>query len=398
MLGALLLVRFADELFGFLPAGTLPQVRAELHLSYAQAGLLLAMPSVGGILGLPMSLAADHVSRRALASTGALAVGLCFIGFGASPVFAGIAVAAFLWGAASDAFNVGSSVALVDISGRHLTAALSRANLLSSIGDLLSPALLAFATAIGVGWRWLFAGSGGLMLGYAAWLAASPLPPAHRTPDKSVARGVVEVIRDGRVWLLATAQALLALVDEPYLAFLILFLLQVRGVPTPVGILVAMADLAGAALGSIVAAGLLDRRPRTVMTACGVGMVVGLAVLITATSLPVMFIAAGLNGVCGAIAWVGIDARVLGLRPGQAGATIAVVSAIGLAEIPVPAVIGLIADNRGLFAAMSVYVGVVVLMTLLMPAVGALRPGLDDEEELGADGAAEATAGLDGRI
>jgi predicted MFS family arabinose efflux permease len=390
MLGALLLVRFADELFGFLPAGTLPQIRAEMHLSYAQAGLLLAMPSVGGILGLPMSLAADHVSRRALASAGALAVGICFIGFGASPVFAGIAVAAFLWGAASDAFNVGSSVALVDISGRHLTAALSRANLLSSVGDLLSPALLAFAAAVGVGWRWLFAGSGGLMLGYAAWLAASPLPPPHPSAEKSVARGVVEVIRDGRVWLLATAQALLALVDEPYLAFLILFLLQVRGIPTPVGILVAMADLAGAALGSMVAAVLLERRPRTVMTACGVGMAVGLGVLITATSLPAMFIAAALSGICSAIVWVGIDARVLGLRPGQAGATIAVVSAIGLVEIPVPAVVGLVADNRGLFAAMSLYVGVVIVMTLLMPAVGALRPGDDVVED--AEDAAEGRA------
>jgi predicted MFS family arabinose efflux permease len=129
----------------FLPAGTLAQIQADLHLSYAQAGMLLTVFPAGGILGTVFTVAADHVSRRLLAAVGAAAIGASLLAFGLSPWFIGLLVAAAAWGAAGDAFISGAEVALVDVSGEHLTTALGRQNFLAAIGDLLSPVVLIVA-------------------------------------------------------------------------------------------------------------------------------------------------------------------------------------------------------------------------------------------------------------
>ena len=65
MLLALLLVDFMDEWVSFFPAGSLDDIRNDLDLSYAQAGIILACFSLGGLLGTPLGgLAADFVDRR----------------------------------------------------------------------------------------------------------------------------------------------------------------------------------------------------------------------------------------------------------------------------------------------------------------------------------------------
>ena len=77
-----MLVRFADEWTTFFPAGALEPIRHDLRLSYAGvAGVLVALPA-GGILGNVFLVAADYVSRRLLASLGALTYGLAMIVFG----------------------------------------------------------------------------------------------------------------------------------------------------------------------------------------------------------------------------------------------------------------------------------------------------------------------------
>ncbi|MGH6958791.1 MAG: hypothetical protein ACREEW_19170, partial [Caulobacteraceae bacterium] len=57
-------------------------MRQSLRLSYAETGLVLAALPAGGLLGNVFTMAADYVSRRLLASLGALAYGLALIAFG----------------------------------------------------------------------------------------------------------------------------------------------------------------------------------------------------------------------------------------------------------------------------------------------------------------------------
>jgi len=321
----LLLVRFVDELIVFIPAGTLPQIADDFHLSYAQAGLLLAMLSAGGLFGSVLAVAADHVSRRALASGGAAVVALCLLVFGISPWFAGLLLSALVWGAAGDAVSSGAEVALVDVSGRHLTAALGRQNFLGALGDLLSPIVLVVAGLAHLGWRVLFVGSAVLMG------------------------------------------------DEPFLAFLILFLERVQRVPVSVAALAALANLAGSAVGSFFAPRLLQRRYRVWLVASGFGLPLAIVLLVAVPILPVQYLAAAFGGVCGALVWVAVQALSLGLRPGQPGTTSAVISLIALPALGFPVLVGLVADHAGLGAAMALYALVTLAAGFLLVPLSRLR-------------------------
>gem|GEM_PF-1772129 len=369
----LLLVRFVDELIVFIPAGTLPQIADDFRLSYAQAGLLLAMLSAGGLFGSVLTVAADHVSRRALASAGAAVVALCLLVFGISPWFAGLLLSALVWGAAGDAVSSGAEVALVDVSGRHLTAALGRQNFLGALGDLLSPVVLVLAGLAHLGWRVLFVGSAVLMGGYSAWLGAEPIPAPSGESESTAIGGMIEVVRDYRVWMLAAAEAVLTIVDEPFLAFLILFLERAQRVPVSLAALAALANLAGSAVGSFFAPRLLQRRYRVWLVASGFGLPLAIILLVAVPILPVQYLAAAFGGVCGALVWVAVQALSLGLRPGQPGTTSAVISLIALPALAFPVLVGLVADHAGLGAAMALYALVTLAAGFLLVPLGRLR-------------------------
>ena len=333
------------------------------------------MFSAAALVGSFLTVAADHVSRRVLASAGAAVVALCLLAFGISPWFAGLLVSVVIWGAAGDALASGAEVALVDVSGKHLTLALGRQNFLGSLGDLLSPVVLVIAGVAHIGWRALFIGASVLVGGYAFWLGTEPIPPPSGESDSTVVGGVLEVVRDARVWLLAAAESVLTIVDEPYLAFLILFLERAQHVPVSLAALAAMADLAGAAAGSFFAPRLLRHHYRAWLLACGFGLPAALGVLVVAPILPVQYAAALLSGACGAVVWVAVQSTSLALRPGQPGTTSAVISTLALPALAFPVLAGLVADRAGLPAAMALYVAVTLGGGLLMLPLGRLgRP------------------------
>lgn len=322
----------------------------------------------GGIVGTAFTVASDHVSRRFLASAGGAVVALSLLAFGLSPWFAGLLVAIFVWGAAGDAFTSGAEVALVDVSGDHLTTALGRQNFLAAIGDVLSPVAVVAAGLLRLGWRALFLGSAVLMFGYSWWLGSEKLPAPLPDGERSVRGSLLEVLRDRRVWALAAAEALVSLIDEPFLAFLILFLEQVRGAPAPVAVSVTLANLLGSAAGSYLAPGTIKRGNAT-LPAAGVATAAAIAVLVAVPGLPAQFGAATVAGFGGAMVWVAIQGRTLGLRPGQAGTTAAVTATVALLDLPFPWVAGLVADHFGLTAAMGLYLAAAVILALLLLAM-----------------------------
>lgn len=368
-MAALLLVGFADEWFTFLPAGLFESLRADLGLTYAQAGLVLAGLSLGGIVGLVFEAAADYVSRRWLATLGALAYGGAMIAFGLGDGFWPLFAAAFVWGAASDAFIHGCEVALVDLAGDALPKALARSNAWSAVGDLLAPLVIAAAALAGLDWRWLFVGGGGLMLAYGGWLASYRFPPpsppeAHASPFA----GLLAVVADTRVLLLAAIMGLYALLDEPLVAFLIAFL-EAQGhdpawaVTPPLGLLI------GGLAGFGVAEHLAERvTPRRLLAPTASFMALTLPAMLFGP--PLVVIAAGFGfGVTGAIFYTALQGVILTLRPGQAGSTGAVVSAVGLAGAAFPGLVGAVSDAHGLAAGLLLYAAVPALVLGLTAAL-----------------------------
>lgn len=366
-MAALLLVGFADEWFTFLPAGAFEALRLDLGLTYAQAGLILAALSLGGLLGMTFEVAADYVSRRWLAASGAAAYGAAMIVFGLGDGFWTLLAAAFVWGAASDAFIHGCEVALVDLApGPQLPRALARQHAWSAVGDLLAPASLAAAALAGLDWRGLFLGGGGLMLAYGAWLSAYRFPPpappsGHETP----LRGLLAVMRDGRVLLIGAIMGLYGLLDEPLVAFLIARL-EDQGHSRAAAVMLPLGLLVGGLVGFILAERLAAGRAARDLIRPAAGVM--------ALSLPPALFAPGwalvpagfVFGMAGAVFYTALHACMLSLRPGQAGSTSAVVSAIGLAGAAFPALVGAVADAWGLGAGLALYAVTPLLVLVLV--------------------------------
>lgn len=371
LVAALVLVGFADEWTTFFPAGALEPIRRDLGLTYADvAGVLVALPA-GGLLGNLFVVSADYVSRRRLASLGAAAYGLAMFAFGIGHSLPVLLAAAFAWGAASDAFVHGAGVALVDLAEDALPSTLARANAWSTLGDLLGPATLALAAALGVGWRGLFLGGGVAMFGYAAWLGVHRFPPPH--PPRSAALSFAGVWTDLRaiagdreVMLLAVLLGLWGLLDEPLQGFMIAYAERVRSLSPA---------LAGAPVAAILVGGLIgyaaferlvrQHSPRAVVVVCATLTAAALPAAIFAPLLPLQLAAAAAFGAAGAVLYTMLDSVVLALRPGQVGMTGAVVSTVGMVGMGFPALVGVVADRRGLGAGLALYAAIPLLIVAL---------------------------------
>jgi predicted MFS family arabinose efflux permease len=366
LVAALVLVRFADEWTTFFPAGALEPMRRDLGLSYAEiAGVLVALPA-GGLVGTFFVIAADYVSRRLLASLGAATYGLAMIVFGVGHSLPMLLAAAFAWGAASDAFVHGAEVALVDLAEEALPKMLARMNAWAAVGDLLGPATLGAAALLGFGWRGAFLAGGVGMLGYAAWLAAHrfppPRPPEPRAPPAHPLAGAVSdiwrIARDPEVLLLAVVLGLWGLLDEPLLGFMIAYFERVGGLSSGLASAPVVALLVGGMAGFAGFERLRGARaPRTVILSATATML-ALPAAIFLPWLPLQLAAAFAFGMAGAVLYTSLQSAVLALWPRQAGATSAIVSTVSMVGMAFPALVGALADARGLGAGLMLYAAI----------------------------------------
>jgi predicted MFS family arabinose efflux permease len=358
---AVLLVRLADETAYFLPSGTLESFRADLGLNYAQAGTVLAVVAPGALAGGLFTIAADRFSRRVIAAGGAFGFAAALAAFGLAGSFEILLVAAFVMGVASTAMVDAAEVALVDLAGDDLRRYLARSNLLATLGDLAGPALVAGVAVAGLSWRVAFLVTAVLVALYGALLAAVPLP-APRALDGEHDEGgwragLRGVVRDRRVWLLAFVGLLMNPFDEPLVGFTIALLEQVRGASTSAATVVTMIGLAGGVLTYAVLARPLESWSEDALLVRGAVLVTAAAVVITAVPVvPVVAVAAFTASVGLNLAWLGLQHRTLTVRPGQVGATKAVLSTIEFSGFWIPVAIGVAADAAGLVVAVGTYV------------------------------------------
>ena len=99
--------------------------------------------------------------------------------------------------------------------------------------------------------------------------------------------------------------------------------------------------------------------------------------IIVAPSIPLQIAAGLLAGATSAVFWTRIQARTLGLRPGQAGTTEAVIGYLTLPGALMPLAAAAAADHFGLGAALAVYLAVALALTVVTSATTAMlnEPG-----------------------
>ena len=170
-----------DELVDGTKGAALPLIRADLHLSYAQIGLLIAVPLVAGsLIELPLGLVAGQgqTRHRLVMIGGAALIGsLAAVALANSYVVLMLAFIAFF--PASGAFVSLTQAALMDAAPGRQQQRMAAWNLAGSCGAVIGPLLLAGVLALGGGWRPAYlalAAAGAITL--AAATVAGPARPA----------------------------------------------------------------------------------------------------------------------------------------------------------------------------------------------------------------------------
>src|SRR6476469_9002851 len=185
------MVRLFDEWWSYLPAGVVADLHDDLGVSYAGAGWLLALMTIGAVAGTPVALLADHVDRRRCAVLGALSIAVCLCAYALAAPFWVLAVTTAVVGTASDLLVHSVEASLSETDDVRLDRMVAAQHALSTIGDLAGPLLLAIGAATMFGWQGAFAFTAAAMLLYAAYLCTVPF-----APPLAAAEGLREIIAE----------------------------------------------------------------------------------------------------------------------------------------------------------------------------------------------------------
>lgn len=278
--------------------------------------------------------------------------------------FAPLLAGSFLVGVASTAMVSAAELALADLAGDDLERHLMTQNVLGAAGDLLGPAIVVAVLATGGSWRLCFAAGAVLSAAYAARLATLPLPAPHpHELGHSVSAGLVSVLRDPRVWLAGAVGMVLGPLDEPLIGFFIAHLERAEGLSTAGATAVA----ASAVVGELAGYASLRRWPSR-LTLDATALAVATTAMVVAPDPATALLAATAAGVALARFWVAFQARVLLLRPAQAGTVQAVTSVVETVGWSLPPLAGVVADRFDVTAGLATFAVLAWAMALITAA------------------------------
>ena len=357
-----MLVRFVDETVAYLPYAAVESIRADVDLTYAQAGFLLLLYPGIGLLTTPFGVLVDRANRRLLVAIGGLGYGAGLFLFAAAGDFWTLFAAVCVMGTLGDLLVTAGEVSLVEIAGDNAEPALARANLLAAVGDLAGPLLLATALWTGLGWRAAFWAAGAMMVAYGILLATRPLPRPVPDHEESALGALMSVIRDRRVIVAGLLVAIIVAFDDTFIGFAVAFLITDHDLSPALATVATGAGLTG----GVAAAAWASRtsRRRVGLRTCALALAAGVFLLLLAPTTVTAAISMALVGAAVNLAWIILQARYMTLRPGQAGATSSVAEAVAQIGVTTPLVIGLLADHTGLGPAMWLYCAVAVVFVV----------------------------------
>lgn len=365
---ALLAIELLDELVFGAREAAWPALREELDLSYAQIGLLLSVPAYASVVLEPVfGVLGDSRWRRAVVVVGGIGMAVALALVSAAPGFAVLIVAFALLSPSTGAFVSLSQATLMDLEPERRELNMTRWSIAGGIGAVAGPLLLVLFTALGGGWRALFATFAVLALALTA-VAASTQSRARPHAGRPSVRAAIAAIRRPLVvrWLVLLEFADLLL--DVLLGYVALYLVDEAG---------ASAQLGGVGVAVWTGAGLVG----------GLGVIVLLrrvdglrylraSALVTLVLFPAFLLVPGASAKLVLLAAVGLatagwysipKARLYDALSGQSGAALTLGSVAGLIAGTFPLAIGLVAERYGLDAALWVLLAGPVVLLLGAP-------------------------------
>jgi len=183
MYGSFLLMGLVMGMAGPL----IPFLRTDLHLSYAEAGLLFSAQSVGSFFVLILGGWLVHVlGKRRLLFVGAAAFALGMLATALAPDFWWVLAGNVLLGAGMSFLDIGVSTLCIDANREGKGKALNFLHFFFGAGAVVGPLVALVLGHLDGGWRWAFglAGLGPLAVALVVPFLTMPASPAVDTSVK----------------------------------------------------------------------------------------------------------------------------------------------------------------------------------------------------------------------
>lgn len=370
-----LLIEFFDELNYGAEGAALPAIRTDLALSYAQIGLLLGLPSIINTLIEPvLMLLGDTRWRKQIMLGGGLVIAASLLIIASARSFPILLLALILSYPASGAFVSLAQATLMDLNPGREAQSMARWTVAGSIGNLIGPLLLAGGFALGWGWRWVYVTLAGLCLALVllTWARKLPAHP-HAGGEKAASlRTLLGGLKDaGTNPRLLRWMALLQFSDlllDVLTGYLALYFTDVGGFSkAQTGLLLSLVMLAGL-IANIALVPLLERVPgrRVVRTSAAVVIPLYAAWLLAPWAWAKIGLIILIRLVT--LGWYEVlQGEAYAAAPGRSGTVMALNSLAGLAGGGIAWLVGWVAGQAGLPAAMWLLLLGPVCLVLFVP-------------------------------
>lgn len=386
----LLLIEFLDELIYGVREAAWPLLRADLHLSYFEIGLLISIPGItSNIIEPVIGILADTWKRRVIILGGGCVYVFSCVLAAASGSFWPLLAAYVLSFPASGAYVSLSQAVLMDLEpGRH-EQNMARWTLSGSLAVVLGPLLVGGAALMGWGWRPPFWGVAavGLVVLLISWYAYTKgpgaelfaRPPQHENVLASLRAGIRSAwaaLKRGEVlrWLVLLEFSDLML-DVLY-SYLALYLVDVVHLdPAAAGLGVAVWTGVGL-LGDFLLIPLLEKVPGLAyLRVSALLELILFPAFLLLPGLPLKLAALGLLGFFNSGWYSILQGRLYSAMPGQSGMVTTVGNVVGVVKPIIPFSIGLAAQAFGLGTAIWLLIlGPVALLVGLPRETGRSQP------------------------
>lgn len=383
LISMLLSMGLLDEIVAGFPVVGLPLLRDQLHLGYTQAGFLFTIGAFSGLIFDPIiNLLSDRGSKRYWILGGLLLFAATYIFAGSAPNFALLLLAFILMAPGSEAAIGLSQAALVDFYPSKSSWVMTRWTLLSGIGDVLAPFLIAAIATLHLGWTALCWFGAALWIGPAIIIGLQPFSQVkadeakdgedneeqYETTSAELIAGLRTALRDPQLLRWAALTAVPTMVDEMFLGFTALYLQDVlHASQAMIGVIVGI-HMVGALLGLLI----LDRfllhrfQGRHLLIYLSLIMLIAMIVFLTIDQLWVATLALFVIGLCAANWYPLTKGKAYSILPGRTGTVRAVVSLFNVVDVALPGLVGLIAGHFGILAGISVLGTAPILMLVLL--------------------------------
>jgi FSR family fosmidomycin resistance protein-like MFS transporter len=365
---ALLAIELLDELVFGAREAAWPALREELDLSYAEIGLLLSVPTYSSALLEPVfGVLGDSRWRRAVVVGGGIGTATALALVAGAPGFVVLLVAFALLFPSTGAFVSLSQATLMDLEPKRRELNMTRWSIAGGVGAVAGPVLLVLFTAVGAGWRGLFATFAVLALALTAAAAAthSRVRPHDKRPSLRAALAGLRRPLVAR-WLVVLEFADLLL--DVLLGYVALYLVDEAGASPQVGS-IGVAVWTGAGLvGGLGVIALLRRVDGlSYLRASAVATLVLYPAFLLVPGTPAKFALLAIVGLATA-GWYSIPkARLYDALSGQSGAAITLGSVAGLIAGTFPLAIGLVAEQYGIDVALWLLVAGPIVLLIGVP-------------------------------